>query len=315
MTIEIPRLVSVETTNHCNAKCSFCPNNALQRKRQAMANELFEKIIDDCTKFKLPAIEPFLQGEPFVDPKIFDRLALINSKLPNTALRLYSNGAALTPEKADRLRELNVSSLYISLNTMDKERYERIVGLPFEQTIRHLEYIASHGNKAPVAQQITVRLTLTAESTKNELREFKKMCKQLNIRPMTVGLYNYKGDIHSSLPVPSYPCTHIDRLDILVNGQTTLCCMDQEGEFGWGSVKSSSVLDVFNNEKAIWLRSAHRNGHRKKTTPCDRCNLFYPSFSGMNLAKQTTGLAKFLWYFVRYQPLRSPKQLTPGEHI
>ncbi len=56
---EIPRIVSVETTNRCNAKCDFCPNSSLSRNRQTMEQDLFEKIIDDCTQFQLPAIEPF----------------------------------------------------------------------------------------------------------------------------------------------------------------------------------------------------------------------------------------------------------------
>ena len=30
---DTPRLVAVETTNHCNAKCVFCPNNALARDK------------------------------------------------------------------------------------------------------------------------------------------------------------------------------------------------------------------------------------------------------------------------------------------
>ena len=62
--MEFPRLVSIETTNRCNAKCPFCPNNALQRDRHTMDDALFEKLIDDCKAFPLPAIEPFLNNDP-----------------------------------------------------------------------------------------------------------------------------------------------------------------------------------------------------------------------------------------------------------
>ena len=119
--IEIPRLVAIETTNRCNARCKFCPNNSLARDRRVMDDDLFKKIIEDCKEFELPAIEPFLQGEPFVDPKILDRLAYINDNLPNTKLRLYSNASALTPQKSDALRELNVDKLFISLNTINRK--------------------------------------------------------------------------------------------------------------------------------------------------------------------------------------------------
>ncbi len=306
MKIEFPRLVAVETTNRCNAKCSFCPNNALQRKRHVMSNELFEKIIDDCTEFPLPAIEPFLQGEPFVDPQIIGRLTLINKKLPDTALRLYSNGAALTPEMTDQLREINIDKLFISLNTMEKERYERIVRLPFKRTMEHLEYLTQKTRKGVVAKHIIVRMTLTPESSLIEISAFKKMCKRLGVKPMTVGLFNYKGDVHSNLPIPSYPCEHIDRLDIMSSGETTLCCMDHEGEYGWGSVTDSSVLDVFNNQKARSLRSSHRKGERNKVTPCDQCNLFWPSYSGMNTFQKALNGVKFLLYYVKNKPYLPP---------
>ncbi|MGC4067700.1 MAG: hypothetical protein QM784_24235 [Polyangiaceae bacterium] len=67
---EYPRLLAIETTNHCNAKCVFCPNNALARDKGPMKDDVFDKIVDDCKQFPLEAVEPFLQGDPFSDPQI-----------------------------------------------------------------------------------------------------------------------------------------------------------------------------------------------------------------------------------------------------
>src|SRR5215208_5559592 len=97
--IEHPRLVCVETTNHCNAKCVFCPNNALARDKGPMTDDLFEKIIEECREFPLGAIEPFMQGDPFSDPKILPRLVLIRRRLPDTKLRHYTNGYGMGPKK------------------------------------------------------------------------------------------------------------------------------------------------------------------------------------------------------------------------
>jgi MoaA/NifB/PqqE/SkfB family radical SAM enzyme len=302
--IEYPRLVAIETTNRCNAKCAFCPNNSLARERRVMSTELFTKIVNDCATFDLPEIEPFLQGEPFVDPNIFDRLSYIHETLPGTELRLYSNGAALTPKKADELRGLNVSKLYISLNTIDKTRYEKIVGLPFEKTMENLRYLATPNEKGRVANDIVVRITLVEDIEKKEIAEFKKLCADLGVKPMTVGLFNYKGDIHSDLPVPPYPCEHINRLDILSNGNTTLCCMDQEGEYGFGSVVEDSVLDVFNNKKATLVRTMHRTGKRRQFEPCDRCNLFWPSLSNLSFKWKIKHGIDLGLYFIKYRPLK-----------
>lgn len=302
--MEFPRLISVETTNRCNATCSFCPNNALQRDRAVMDDALFEKIIRDCMEFPLPAIEPFLQGEPFVDPKIFDRLELIRQLLPRTKLRLYSNGAALTPEKADRLREIGVDHLYISLNTTDPEQYRKVVGLSYERTLRNLRHLASSAGGRPVAKRITVRMTVTRETTRRDKQDFRALCRELNVRPLFARVFNYKGDItESDLPVPPYPCEHITRLDILVDGRTTLCCMDQDGEYGWGSVAERSVLEVFNGAEAERVRRLHRAGKRSECPPCDGCNLFWGDFRGIPWPRRLVFWGQLLGYHARYRPV------------
>ncbi|HUU00031.1 MAG TPA: radical SAM/SPASM domain-containing protein [Myxococcota bacterium] len=300
--METPRLVAIETTNRCNARCSFCPNNALQRDRSTMDSELFEKIVTDCAEFELPAIEPFLQGEPFVDKHIFDRLELLRSRLPRTKLRLYSNGAALVPSKIDRLRGFGVDHLYISLNTIVPERYSRIVGLPFERTMENLCYLADR-KAGKVARSVSVRLTMTEETTWMEKLRFLDLCRRLGVRPMLVGLFNYKGDIHSDLPVPGFPCEHITRLDIMVDGRTTLCCMDQEGEFGWGSVRDKSVLEVYNSDQARRVRALHREGRRAEYDPCNRCNLFWSDLNGVPWPRRALFWGQIVGYHLRYHPL------------
>ena len=116
-----PRLVAVETTSFCSARCVFCPNDSLKRGKRHMTDELFESIIEQCREFPLGAIEPFIQGDPFSDPKILPRLEMIHQRLPKTKLRLYTNGYNLTPERADAIAECNIDHLFISLNTTDPE--------------------------------------------------------------------------------------------------------------------------------------------------------------------------------------------------
>ena len=301
--MEYPRLVAIETTNRCNATCTFCPNNALQRDRQVMDDALFEKIVRDCAEFTLPAIEPFLQGEPFVDPRIFDRLELIRSVLPGTRLRLYSNGAALTPRKADRLRGFGVDHLYVSLNTTDPERYREVVGLSYERTLENLRYLSAPKDGRRVAREITVRMTVTGETSREDKQRFRALCRELGVRSLFARLFNYKGDIASDLPVPPYPCEHITRLDVMVDGRTTLCCMDQDGEYGWGPVTERSVLEVFNGQEAERVRRLHRTGKRNVCPPCDRCNLFWSDFSGVPWPRRLVFWAQLAAYHARYRPV------------
>lgn len=300
---EVPRLVCVETTNYCNATCVFCPNNALSRKKQHMSDDLFAKIIEDCREFPLKAIEPFMQGDPFSDPKIMDRMEHIRSRLPETKLRLYTNGYALTPKRIDQLIGLGIDHLYISLNTLDPHKYEEVMGLKLARTLENMAYLTDASRRSKVAGKITFRMTRLEHTTLAEQDTFIAYCKERGVRPMIVGLFNYKGDIQSPLPVPSYACEHITRVDILASGKVTLCCMDQDGEYSWGDVTTSSVLEVYRGAIAARYREMHRTGKRAAIEPCGTCNLFWPSLDHMSPVQKAKTALEYATYVARYRPI------------
>ena len=313
---EHPRLVSVETTSRCNAECPFCPYNVRAREKTHMDQALFEKIIDDCTEFPLPAIEPFLNGEPFVDPKIMDRLELIRTRLPETKLRVYSNGYALSPKRVDELCGLGIDHLYLSLNTLDPDKYKAIMGFKLERTLENVKYMTDAVRRHKVAGKITLRMTRMDDTTLEEQAQFKKFCDAQGVRCFIVGLFNYKGDVHSSLPVPRYACEHITRLDILSSGKVALCCMDQEGAYPLGDVNHQSVLEVFRGEASRRYQDMHRSGRRTEIAPCGTCNLFWPSTDNMPLVRALGHAARFWAYFVTYRPVgkQAPKLKPCPEH-
>ncbi|HNW83423.1 MAG TPA: radical SAM/SPASM domain-containing protein [bacterium] len=302
MKIEYPRIVAIETTNRCNASCSFCPNSVLARERTTMSDELFNKIIDDCSIFKPESIEPFLNGEPLMDVRIFDRMQYIRKRLPDTKIKLYTNANLLTPEKIERLGDVGLESLFVSLNTINNLRYKKIMGLELEDTLVNLNYLVEAQNKKKIADRIIFRMTRTEDTELFEQDKFIKYCKEKGVDHYIVGLFNYKGQIHSPLPIPNYPCEHIDRIDILASGKVALCCMDQEGEYSWGDVNKDSILDVFNSIPAKYYRTMHRIGKRKKIAPCNRCNLFWPTLKHTNFLQRVKMAAEIAEYFLNYKP-------------
>lgn len=308
---EYPRLVSVETTSRCNATCPFCPYNVRARDKTHMTDELFEKIIEECREFPLATLEPFLNGEPFVDPKIMDRLERIRSRLPSTKLKIYSNGYALSPKRVDEMCGLGIDELLISLNTLNPVKYEAIMGFKLQRTLDNVRYLTDPVRRGKVARKISLRMTRMSDTTLEEQDQFAEFCESRGVTCLIVGLFNYKGDIHSELPVPSYACEHITRMDILSNGTVTLCCMDQEGQYSWGDVNKHSVLEVYRSTVAQKYREMHRAGRRKDIEPCGDCNLFWPSMDNMNVFKASKIGIQAGWYFMRYRPIgrREPSPL------
>jgi MoaA/NifB/PqqE/SkfB family radical SAM enzyme len=299
---EVPRLVSVETTSHCNAKCVFCPNNALARDKGPMEQDLFEKIIEDCREFRLEAIEPFLQGDPFSDPKIIERLEHIRRRLPDTKLRLYTNGFGMSPKKIDAMVGLGMDHLYVSVNTLDPKKYKDVMGLSLERTLENLAYLTEPGRRGRVAKHVTFRMTRLGDTTLEEQDDFTRYCKERGVESLIVGLFNYKGDIKSDLPVPSYGCEHVARLDILATGKITLCCMDQDGAYGWGNLREMSVLEAYRHPAARRYRDLHRTGKRREVDPCGTCNNHWPGFHGLSALDAVRAGIEYCAYVARHRP-------------
>lgn len=300
---EYPRMVSIETTSRCNAACPFCPYNFKARDKFHMDQDLFEKIVEDCRAFPLEEIEPFLNGEPFVDPRIIGRLQHIRSRLPKTRLGLYSNGYGLVPKRIDELASIGgVDRLTISLNTLDPVRYKNIMGFKLERTLDNMKYLVDPVRRSKVAPKIQFRMVRMEDSTLEEQDLFVDYCESMGVEPFIVGQFNYKGDIPSAFPVPSYGCEHITRLDILSDGKVTLCCQDHEGEYTWGNVREQSVLEVYRGNTATKYREYHRTGRRKEIEPCGDCNLFWPNLEGMGVAETVKTACAAAWYFAKHRP-------------
>ncbi|MGE5182479.1 MAG: radical SAM/SPASM domain-containing protein [Acidobacteriota bacterium] len=335
--LEYPVMVAIETTNRCNATCWFCPitegskrppaepealvqlgarkNQAVEHDETAtfelmkrplgtMDDGLFEKIIDDCRQFPLRRIEPYLHGEPFMDRKILDRIQYINDKLPRTEVHIFTNGSLLTEKTVERLRELRIASLLISLNTAVPEKYNSIMGLDWKKTFANLERVAeAHRSTKPVADRFVMRMTAPQETTDAEIVRFRRLARRMGARAVIVSLHNYKGSIDSERPVPRFPCYFVNDLDILYDGNTALCCMDHDGDYSWGDVKQRSVLEVFNSPVAKRYRQLMREDRRAELTPCNQCNMFWWSL-------QRTGVRRLMYggriarYLVEHRPLR-----------
>ena len=301
---EVPRLVAIETTSRCNATCNFCPYPQKETEKGAMDQALFEKIIDDCTRFPLAKIEPLLNGEPFVDPRIIERLEHIRRRLPRTILHLVTNGNAMIPRRADEVAEMGgVDRLIISLNTLDPIVYRNVMGLDLERTLQNISHVLDPKRRRRVARRIYVRMVRRPDSTLEEQDRFLAFCRAHRVRPFILAQHNYKGDIESDLPIPSHPCQMLDRVDILSDGRVALCCSDAEGKYAWGDVRKQSVLEIYRGAVARRYRDAHRRGRRRDLEPCRGCNVVWPDLTGMSAARTLVAAAQFAAYVVRHRPL------------
>lgn len=278
--LRYPSLVHLETQAVCNAACSFCPYPTMERKGVRMPDELIDKVLTDLADIPrdLPfQLSPYKVSDPFVEARLFDILREVNARLPNAAINLITNGAAVTDANIARLASLdNVNYVHVSLNFCDPAEYEAIMKIPFERTIRRLDAL----HEATVAGTIRfpVRLTRVSGTAASD-RQFIEWCAKRYPRfPAMIALRNdWIGEVPGALAgsVPDVPCHRWFDLSVTATGKVALCCMDGDARYPKGDVRDEHALAIYNRPHLLELRT-RLVSRREAGDPCRRCT--YLSF-------------------------------------
>jgi MoaA/NifB/PqqE/SkfB family radical SAM enzyme len=116
------RLLTVEVTKRCNARCEFC-----DYWREPPGPEL-EDYAPIVRRFA-PLVVTFSGGEPLVRRDFAEVVRKVRAADPAVYLSMVTNGALLTLERARELRAAGIDQLSISLDYPD-ERHDRARGIP-----------------------------------------------------------------------------------------------------------------------------------------------------------------------------------------
>ena len=276
MKTEYPEALQIETTNRCNARCSFCYHQRMKRPLVDMPDSVFEKIIKDAREIKPKFVLPFLHGEMFLDKKIFLRMAYINKELPDTKLDLFTNASLLNSEALEALSKIkNINFINCSLNSYCADDYRERVGLNFEITVNNIKNLLKLNKEKNFANEITVATVEFGKEYKIKNKEYNDkfvnfVAEKLSGATIKTGYkYNYLNKIPSFRKFRNIKCPKLTTLCVLANGLVSLCCMDMDGEYILGNVNERPLLKIYNGE----LAKLYRSGKKSKFIPCKYCNM------------------------------------------
>jgi radical SAM protein with 4Fe4S-binding SPASM domain len=118
-------IVNLETSTACNRKCDYCPLSIHERKEQVLIDDkLFSKIIAALASINYySTISLNLYNEPLLDPEIYSRIKEVREKCPNSFIKFNSNGDYLTREVLDKLVEVGLNAIFITLHIPKGKTY------------------------------------------------------------------------------------------------------------------------------------------------------------------------------------------------
>jgi len=263
-----PMNIQFEGLSRCNASCTFCPYTDMKRQKGEMSEELFHKIVKEGKKLKCKSFSPFLNGEPFLDPKIFNWLDYMEKE--GVWVSLYTNCSLLNKEKIDRLLKYkNIVQIVCSINAATKETHEKLMHLKnFDEIVENVKYLLS---KNPYFRVMCSMALL--EENKHECADFKRMWGRRHTRiAQFVNWAGYKHNpIEALIPKEKHFCHHLKNMYVLWDGRVCLCCMDYDGKVITGNLNTQTVKEVWDNSK--WIRDKQLEGKYDELELCKDCNL------------------------------------------
>lgn len=270
--IDYPVSVIIETLAKCNARCVFCPYTEIARQGEMMPDALLDKLIDEMAAFPpdIPLrVVPYGVNEPFLDNRLYDFIARVNERVPHAGVTIATNGSTLTDRNIDRLCRLRIDSLNVSLNDYRPDEYQRLMGLPFDRTLRNLQ--ALHRRSLRGELPFPVTLSRAGDNTAHDFyfaewvrRHFPAFV------PGIAAMADWLGQVDIPVgTVPSVGCAHWFEMVIRANGDVAFCCADGKTEHPVGNITGNTLLDVYNRP---FLREMRRDARdRTAIHPCDHC--------------------------------------------
>lgn len=174
-----PLLAVFQVNLRCNSSCGYC-NLALNIGRYEMSREEIRRIFTDLYRDGLRFV--FVQGG---EPLLRRDLPEILGDLAHTGfhLTLITNGTRLTADLVQRFDDLAVS-MSVSLDTLDRERYERIRGADqLKQVLAGIELLRKYRHPKFIT-------CIVSAVNRDDVRDVVRFARERGFLPV-VGAYHW----------------------------------------------------------------------------------------------------------------------------
>ena len=262
--MDYPNEVSLETLTKCNASCKFCPYPTLSRIGNKMSDELIDRLIKEMASWQRPFwFAPFKLSEALLDKRLYPILKRMNKEVPLALIRIFTNGAPLTWDNAEKLHDINNLVLNISLNEVDKAKHEELMGIRYDQVIRNIDELHASDFRHPVTVQ---RVGYD--------KDFQEFCEDRwpRFANAMIKMEGWLGYLPGHDSVPDTFCARWFELNITSEGRCVLCCMadGSKEEHYIGDLNKQTMLEVYNSP--VWRERREKMLSRREVPVCNTCS-------------------------------------------
>lgn len=288
--LEKPLSIVFDPSSACNFRCIFCKNSdeKFRKTTRITSFEVFETLIENLQKcdLQIETLSLAREGEPLMNKRFADMISLAKKSGVFKRVVTISNGALLTPEISDSLVNAGLDRILISIQGMTSEKYKQNCGVnvDLDKIIENIKYL--HSLKKCM---IHIKGFYPSKEECNNLDEFRNafyekyedICDEISLeyvmpvmKEIDYSSMNLMPDVdrYGNKVSKTDVCpTAFYTLQILPNGDVSICCLNNEPYFIVGNIYNESIKEIFHNNKINTHRLLHLKGNRCKHKICKNC--------------------------------------------
>jgi radical SAM protein with 4Fe4S-binding SPASM domain len=265
----------VETTAKCNLYCPMCPRETYKQPKEDMTAEVFDRLVRESRATGEHMMLIGL-GEPFMDPRIFDRIEFCREH--NIHTLLSTNGTFLDEKTCERILDSTLAHITLSFDGSSRESFEFYrKGAKFDKVrdnfLRLARMKAGRGRGPQIVVQM-VRMERNAAEVDEFLRYWSAVpgVDQVRIKEDETNLM--RPDAGHAAGDWKHPCHYLWRGPVYVkwNGDVYPCCQSyMVGGAPIGRVGDAPLEEIWNSDEMARMRRLHASGRAGEIEVCARC--------------------------------------------
>ncbi len=294
-TPDFPRVVHIENTNACPARCLMCPMDSMTRKTGVMEFELFKTLLLECGRH--PEIEQLHLhgfGEPLADKAVARKVAFAKAQGISYTY-IVTTGHNLNENLAESLIDAGLDGMKFSFYGMTAETYEHNhKRLNFERTVSNIEsfFRVRDRLKAPnPAIRFQFSHNLAPEEEYEMFLDHWRPFMDLDRgdKFVVTGLHSWAGgkmQTESRLPEADRHCNWPFRdIQILWDGRVVPCVYDYDASLVLGDATRNTLEEIWRGPAYERLREVWRKRHSFSIPLCAQCDDPEGTFQPVSVVK------------------------------
>ena len=297
----MPKMISIDPTNHCDLKCPLCPTGLGDKtvERGLMKLEQFKQVLDRLGTW-LQSVNMYSWGEPLLNKSMVD---MIRYSAQNHGIRTITSVHLnnLTDEQVIDLVTSGLDKLIVSVDGVTQEVYEKYrVGGHVEKVFANMKKLVAAKEKYNSSIRIIWNF-LVMKQNEHQIQQAEKIAREIGVE-ISFGKMrtNLKDDILSTVEnniekdsqwIPENPEFNPYDLEkktrknplkfckrpwmetfINWNGDVFPCgCVVTESKYSMGNVFNQDFEDIWNGEKYLAARKELLDQPNEIETICHIC--------------------------------------------